>query len=136
MILFKLNYIAIFICALIYMGVGALWYSPLMFGKTWMQANRFGEEDLQNKGMFPDLGFAFVAALVLSVGLAILIRMAGMDGWFSGAIMGLFAGILISAPAALPVYVFENRPLKLYVINEGMPVFALLVMGAVIGGWK
>ncbi|MFQ5348629.1 MAG: DUF1761 domain-containing protein [Rhodothalassiaceae bacterium] len=49
---------------------------------------------------------------------------------------GFIAGALISAPAALPVYVFENRSLRLFLINEGMPVVALVIMGAVIGGWR
>lgn len=136
MILFEINYLALLVAAVIYMGVAALWYSPLMFGRRWMEENRLNEAQLEARGMFPAIIYAFVAAIVLSLGLAVLIRIAGMTNWLTGGLMGLFAGLLISGPAALPVYVFENRSLKLFTINEGMPVAALFIMGAVIGGWQ
>lgn len=136
MIIFELRYFAIIIAAIIYMGVAALWYSPLMFSRLWMEENDFAREDIERRGMFPALGYAFLAALVLALGLAVLIHILRMESWFGGAVAGLFAGLLISAPAALPVYVFENRSMKLYIVNEGMPVLALFIMGAVIGGWK
>lgn len=136
MILFDLNYIAILVSAIIYMGVAALWYSPLMFGRTWMEENRILGDGLENRAMFPNLLYAFGAAIVLSLGLSVLIHIAGMTNWFTGALMGAFAGLLISGPSALPVYVFENRSMRLFMVNEGMPVAALIIMGAVIGGWR
>jgi len=136
MTLFGLNILAILVSAVIYMGVAALWYSPLMFGRRWMEENRFRQEDIEKRGMMPALGFAMLAAIVLATGLALLIRISGMTNWFTGALMGAFAGLLISAPAALPVYVFENRSMRLFLLNEGMPASALIVMGAVLGGWR
>jgi len=136
MILFELNYLPILVSAIIYMGVAALWYSPLMFGRAWMEENRVREEDLKRRGMLPGLGFAVLAAIVLGFGLALLQHMAGVTNWFTGALIGGFAALLISAPAALPVYVFENRSMRLFFLNEGMPVAALIIMGAVIGGWR
>lgn len=136
MVFFELNYPAIFVSALLYLGIAALWYSPLVLGRTWMQANRFSDDDLEKRGMFPAIAYALVAAIVLSLGLALLIHLAGYHSWFGGALMGLFASLLISVPAALPVYVFEGRSIRLFIVNEGMPVLAMLIMGAVIGGWN
>jgi len=136
MLIFQINYLAVIAAAVIYMGVAALWYSPLMFGRSWMRENKLDEETLEQRGMFPALAYAFIAALVLAFGIAMLIALTGRESWFGGALIGLFAGVLISAPAALPVYVFENRSLHLYALNEGMPVIAFAIMGAVIGGWQ
>ncbi|GAK32906.1 hypothetical protein AQ1_00781 [alpha proteobacterium Q-1] len=136
MILFQLNYPAIAIAAIIYMGVAAMWYSPLALGRRWMDENRFGAEDIEQRGMFPALLYAFLAALILALGLALLAHLLGITHWFMGALMGLFVSLMISVPAALPVYVFENRSIRLFAINEGMPVLAMMIMGAVIVGWK
>ncbi len=134
--LFQLNYAAILVSAILYLGIAALWYSPLAFGRTWMQANRFSDDDLESRGMLPAIAYAFLAALVLSIGLAVLIHLAGYHSWFGGALIGLFASVLISVPAALPVYVFEGRSIRLFIVNEGMPIVAMLIIGAVIGGWN
>jgi len=136
MILFKLNYLPIVVSALIYLGVAALWYSPILFGRTWMAENGVRESDLKRRGMLPGFLFAVLASLVLALGLALLLHMADIANWFTGALLGGFLALLISAPAALPIYVFENRSMKLFFLNEGMPVAALLVMGAVIAGWQ
>ncbi|GEQ96710.1 hypothetical protein JCM17844_03470 [Iodidimonas gelatinilytica] len=136
MILFQLNYLAIVIAAIVYLGMAGLWYSPLAFGKSWAQENRFKPDELEDRSMLPALGYAFLAAIVLAFGLALLSKWAGVDNWFTGALMGLFISLMISVPAALPVYVFENRSMRLFTINEGMPVVAMVIMGAVIGGWK
>lgn len=136
MLIFQLNYLAILVSAILYLGIAALWYSPLVLGRTWMKENRFNDEELEKKGMLPALGYAFLAAVILSFGLALVIHMANIESWFGGALVGLFASLLISVPAALPVYVFEGRSIRLFIINEGMPVLAMVIMGAVTGGWK
>ncbi len=136
MILFEINYFAVFVAAIIYLGVAALWYSPLLFSHVWLEENRMPASEMERRARLAAIGYAALAAVVLALGLALLIRIAGVANGVMGALMGLFAGALISAPAALPVYVFENRSLRLFLINEGMPVVALIVMGAVIGGWQ
>ncbi len=136
MILFEINYFAVFVAAIIYLGVAALWYSPLLFSHAWLEENRMPASEMERRARLAAMGYAGLAAIVLALGLALLIRIAGVTNGVMGALTGLFAGALLSAPAALPVYVFENRSLRLFLINEGMPVVALVIMGAVIGGWR
>lgn len=136
MILLEINYFAALVAAIIYLGIAALWYSPLLFSHLWLEENRITAGEVERGSRLPAIGYAALAAFVLAIGLAVLIRMADVTNGFAGALIGLFAGALISAPAALPVYVFENRSLRLFLINEGMPVVALVIMGAVIGGWR
>lgn len=42
-----LNYWAILVAALSAFLVGGMWYSPAVFGKTWMKENGFSEADLK-----------------------------------------------------------------------------------------
>jgi hypothetical protein len=53
---------------------------------------------------------------------------------------GMTAGALAGAgwvAAALGVtYLFERRPLALFLINAGYQIVAFVVMGAILGAWK
>ncbi len=33
-------------------------------------------------------------------------------------------------------YVFEGRSMQIFAINAGYPLVGMLMMGAVVGGWK
>lgn len=43
----KINYLAVLVAAISTFLIGGLWYSPLLFGKAWMNANGFSEAELQ-----------------------------------------------------------------------------------------
>jgi hypothetical protein len=53
----------------------------------------------------------------------------------SGASTGLIVGIGFLATAYGITYLFEQRPLRLFMINAGYSIVLLVIMGAIIGGW-
>lgn len=55
--------------AAIPMFVGAVYYGPL-FGKAWMNTNKFTEEDLKGGNMAVILGLSYLLSILLSLGLA------------------------------------------------------------------
>ncbi len=42
----SINYLAVILCGIISMVIGAIWYGPV-FGKLWMKQYGFTEEDLR-----------------------------------------------------------------------------------------
>ena len=63
------NYLAILVAAVAGMIVGALWYSPLLFGNVWMKLMGLGRKQLQaakKKGMGKSYFLSFVALLVMA----------------------------------------------------------------------
>jgi hypothetical protein len=44
--------------------IGGLWYSPALFGKAWMRANGFSEQDLGKGSQAKIFGIAFVFTLI------------------------------------------------------------------------
>ena len=59
------NILAVLAAAVAPMVVGAIWYGPL-FGKTWIQAHGYSEEDLaeMQKGMGKAYGISFIFYMV------------------------------------------------------------------------
>ena len=50
-----------------YLLIGALWYSPLLFGKQWIKLNGFTDDDFKsNKPMWMISLFSFLSACVAS----------------------------------------------------------------------
>jgi len=53
-----------------------------------------------------------------------------------GMTAGALAGFGWVAMALGVIYLFERRPLKLFLVNAGYQVVAFVVMGAILGVWK
>ena len=62
-----INYLAVFAAAVSTFVLGGLWYSPLLFGKTWMRANNLTEADLQTFSKARMFGWSIVFSLVMAM---------------------------------------------------------------------
>ncbi len=78
MLEFKVNFVCVFITAAAYYIFGALWYSPLMFGKPWLALLGINQNDI--KELKYPVAFSYTFSFVLSVLLASLLKFnAGVD---------------------------------------------------------
>ena len=127
-----MNWVAIIVAAVINMVLGSLWFSPLMFVKPW-QALRVDKAPMSGTASPLLYVITAVGALVAAMTLDWIIGLAHASTLLGGAIIGLYAGLGFVAPAILSDNLFNERPIKLYLIVAGFPVVGLLVMGAIIG---
>jgi len=127
------NYLAIAAAALVSFAIGGLWYSPILFAKAWMREAGMTEEQAQQAPLGRIFGLSALAALVMSFNLAAFL---GDKASFS---FGLFAGTATGlgwvAMSLGVIYLFEQRSLKLWLINSGYQVVAYAAMGAILGAW-
>ena len=131
----NINYFAVVVAALSTFLIGGLWYSPLLFGKAWMRANNFSEQDLQTFSKARMFGWSFVFSLVMAVNLAMFLAAPGTNlTW--GMTAGALAGFGWVAMAIAIIGVFENRSWTYILINGGYMTVAFVVMGAIIGVWR
>lgn len=77
------NYILILLATLAQFILGALWYSPLLFGKVWMhimEATHFSKEELKKmqKSMTPFYGLQFFLTLFSTFALVNLVGMTSL----------------------------------------------------------
>lgn len=124
------NYWAILLAALSTFLLGGIWYSPAVFGKAWMKENGFTEESLKNSNMVKIFGFAFVLALISAINLAMFL--GPEKQLVMGAVWGFAAGFGWVATFVGTHYLFERRSFKLFLINAGYSVVALMIMGLII----
>ena len=114
--------------------IGGLWYSPVLFAQPWMEAASLTEAQVKAGSPARIFGGAFVLALVMSANLAAFLAGPRDVGW--GMTAGALAGVGWVSTALGTIYLFERRPLKLFLVNAGYQVVSFVVMGAILGAWK
>jgi uncharacterized membrane protein (DUF485 family) len=133
----EFNYLAIVVVVVVQAAAGALWYSPMIFGNPWMAALGTTQEEIRARGgQAWAIAVAVLASIVGTLVIASFVQTSGADSVGAGVVVGLMAGIGLVATAVGVHYVFEARPLKLFLINAGAPVLNLLIAGAVLGAWQ
>ena len=125
----QVNYLAVALAALSAFLLGGLWYS-LLFAKPWARLTGQSEEQLKSGNPALVFGGAFLLNLIAAYVLAMFVDGAGFR--FS-ALAGLSVGLCWVATSFGVNYLFERRPLGLWLINGGYWTLQFAIMGAIIG---
>lgn len=132
----QLNLVAVIVSAVIYFILGSIWYSPVMFGKTWAELQKIDMNNV-NKGRLPVmLSITLILNLVVSIAIGILILKTGVDTFFGGVKLGLLcAGAFVCTSIGI-TFLFENRPFRLFLIDAGYHTTGILIASIIIALWK
>ena len=130
----KTNYAAVFVSALAYWILGALWYG-LLFNKPWMALENISMESA--KAMNPVLPYVVTFALNLLIAfvLAQICIWRSANSAARGAALGIFLWIGFVGPVTFTTYMYEMRPMQLFAINEFYSLAGLFLMGLILGAW-
>lgn len=127
----EVNYLAVALAALSAFLLGGLWYSPALFATRWAALSGVSEEKLKSGSMAMIFGGAFLLNLVAAFVLAMFIG-KGAELQFATA-AGLSVGLCWVATSFGVSYLFERRPLGLWLINAGYFTLQFTLMGAILG---
>ena len=129
-----LNLWAVLAAAISAFMLGGVWYAPFLFGGAWKRANVFGDDEPPPAGA-KIFVISFVLSLVMAVNLAMFLNDPKTNlVW--GATAGFLAGFGWVAMGIGIVSLFERRPWSYVLVNGGYLTVALVVMGAILGGWR
>jgi len=125
---------AVLAAAVLTFVIGGIWYSAL-FERPWRGLIGVSEAQFAASSPLRIFGLSFVAALIMSLNLALFLSAPNVDVVF-GATAGLLAGAGWIAAAMATTYLFERRPMRLWLIDASYHVVALTAMGALLGAWR
>ncbi|MCB0496177.1 MAG: DUF1761 domain-containing protein [Cyclobacteriaceae bacterium] len=126
----EISYLGVLVAAFSSFIIGGVWYSPLLFHKTWAKENGFKDEDLKGGNMAKIFGLSFIASLIISVNLAAFLGPGVTLSW--GTAAGALAGLGWVAMAYGVTYLFERKSFKLWLINAGYHVITFTLMGSIL----
>lgn len=133
-----INYLAVLGAAVFALVLGGLWYGPV-FGAKWKAMMGFTDESMRSMALSPlqamagGLVTALVMAYVLAHGLVFgnaYLETSGVSGGLQGA---FWYWLGFAMPITAGVFLWEGKPLKLWILNAGYYLVSLLGMGAILG---
>ena len=130
-----MNWWAVIVAAIVYMALGAFWYSPALFGKTWLKG--IGKTQEQLKAGFSPLSFVWslVFSFLAAYGIARICVWAMLSGVWNGIVVGLLAGVCFVLSTIGVNDLFEQRPRQLTFLNVLYPLVGYVIIGIIVGAW-
>lgn len=122
----ELNLLGILVAIIIGMLLGALWYSPILFGKAWLECIGKTPETL-GKSAIPMIG-SIIASLLTALGVSLLFSILGISDLKTSIIVGIVLGLLIIFPALLSDNLFCGWGNKLLIIQSGYRAISVFLM--------
>ena len=161
----EFNFLAILVAALSSFVVGFIWYNPKVFGTIWMREAGITPEQGQKGNMLKIFGLTFVYSFMIAFFMpSIVIHQMGAMGMIGGlsfiesakpsfaafiadygdafrtyqhgALHGTITGVFLALPIISINGLFEQKSWKYMAIQAGYWIVILMVMGAIICGWK
>ncbi|CAM3850086.1 MULTISPECIES: DUF1761 domain-containing protein [Pseudoalteromonas] len=125
-----LNLWAIILAALSSFMLGGIWYSPMLFQKAWMEGCGLTELDLQTSDPKMTFGVAFLLSLLSAVFMAVMLDLS--LSLLAATGVGLGVGVFFVASSLGISYIFEQRPMKLFLVNGGYHVLQFTLIAFVL----
>ena len=138
-VLSDLNWLAVFVAALAYFAIGAVWYAPPVFGKVWSAA---GGMTMPEPGTRPSPAIyltPLVGSVLSAVALGMLAKATGTDSFVEGIALGLVVAIGFAVSIAFVTAQFESdkpKPMVWGAVNAGYHVIGNLVAAIIIATWQ
>ena len=127
----EVNGLAVLACAVVSLVLGAVWYSPMLFAKQWQSAVGLSDEQARSGNPAIIFGGAFVLSAIAAAVFAMFLGTEMSLGAATAA--GFSAGLCWVAASFAINYLFERRPLKLWLINGGYHTLQFTAFGLILG---
>lgn len=130
-----INHLAVIVCALANLALGALWYSPALFYRGWLHETGLDEEQLKKTNPLKLYGLTFILALIISYNLAFFLGDDKTD-WKWGTMAGFLAGFGWASLIFTIIALFERRSWRYILINGGYITVYFTLIGFILGSWR
>lgn len=132
-----INYLAVLVAAIVSMIVGAFWYSPMLFGKQWMEWMNFAPKDMLDMKKRANASYAinFLTLLLMAFVLAHFVDYAQATTFIEGVQLGFWVWLGFIATISLGSVLWENKPIQAYLLNAGYQLVSLVLMGVILTLW-
>lgn len=133
-----INYLAVVVAAIAAYAVGAIWYSPVGFGKQWMKMMGFSKDDMRKMPLTATqayiLGFLFT--LLISYVFAHFVVLVGAKGIAGTLTLAFWTWLGFGFTTLAHGWLYEGKSLKLFLFNAVHLLLAFFALALVFGWWQ
>ena len=131
----KLNHLACWTAIIIIDIFLYIWYNYIFF-EAWLENNNMNAADfIDNRGFIPYAVSLFTTVLIVYL-LAWLFTSLKVDDFQSGIGVALSIGFAFTFLNVLGRDMYLFRPIEISFIDGGASLFACIIAGAILGGWR
>jgi hypothetical protein len=133
-----INYFSLVLAGVASMIVGFIWYSPMLFGNSWMKLSGYTADSLKKaqKEMGKWYGISFVLSLISAYVLSHIMILSenffGYSQLSTGLTTAFWMWLGFVMPVQLTDQIFGSKKWKLFIINTGYQLTALLLMAVIV----
>lgn len=131
-----INYWAVIVVWIIYMAVGAFWYSPAGFAKQWTKHTGINILKIPTQQANKIIGFVSLSALVQSLALAVILNSLYVTSATEGLIAGLLIWLGFTAATTVGVTLYGMRSWKFMWLNSSYFLLVMAVGSVIFSIWK
>ncbi|MEK6871835.1 MAG: DUF1761 domain-containing protein [Nanoarchaeota archaeon] len=132
------NYLAVLAVSVIVFIIGALWYSPVLFGNLWIRLSKISTKDIakaKQKSMIGPMLTTLISTVVTATVFEYLLDILNYTNIYDGIILSLLVWLGFIATSMLNGVLWENKPMGVYLLNIAHQFVSLAVMGAILSVW-
>jgi Protein of unknown function (DUF1761) len=129
--------LAILVAAVVAWLIGALWYSPVMFAKAWVNAHGYTPEQVAAMRVTQGKVIAsiLVAMILMAAVLQIFLNHLGATSLRTGMGWAFHAWLGFALPLGFIAHLYSHKRITAWLIDLGYQLVYLVVMGAILGAW-
>lgn len=130
------NYWAVLVVWIIYMAVGAYWYSTAGFAKQWTKYTNIDILKIPQQQANRIIGFVAVSALVQALTLAVILSSLGVETLVQGITVGLVLWLGLVTATTVGVTLYSRRSWGFIWLNSSYFLLVMLIGSTLFSIWK
>lgn len=132
----SINYVAVFVASLVTFIFGWLWYSPLLFGKKFIEWTGMKPDPEKPINPLPLYSQAFLISLVTFYVLAHFVQFTNATTFKGGAETAFWIWLGFIMPTQFTANLFSDKTRKLFFLDTFYQLFTVTIGGGVLAVWK
>ncbi|HEY4515123.1 MAG TPA: DUF1761 domain-containing protein [Candidatus Paceibacterota bacterium] len=133
----EINYWMVLLVGFVSVMLGAFWYSPKGFGKTWMAATgmTMGGSDIDKKSINKKYAITFLASLLGAYVMAHLVGITQLVTFWQGVQLGFWIWIGFIVPSMLGPMLWERKTWNYFIVNTGYYLVLFMLSAGILSEW-
>jgi hypothetical protein len=131
-----INYWAVVVVWLVYVGVGSFWYSPAGFGKRWSKLSGVNIMKLPQDEANRAIIYVAASSLLQAFALALVLNAMGVVNAVQGIISALWLWAGMVAATTIGTTFYARKSWAFWWLNASFFLVTMVITGAILGMWQ
>jgi hypothetical protein len=133
----SINFIAVLLAAVSNMVIGAVWYSPMLFGKQWSSLMGYKDKDIPKMQEEAKTGYAvmFIVSIISAYVMAHFVQYLGISTVQEAATFGFWIWLGFVGAVQVSDHVWNGKPMQLLYINTSYRLVSTIAMALILTMW-